>query len=65
MPRPGSSNARLAVGLALGIALVGALPISFLVIGKTDTSKPLPANNRIRGAYVNTQSNDIGPDRPL
>jgi hypothetical protein len=34
MPRLSSSNARLAVTLGLGIALVGALPISFLVIGK-------------------------------
>lgn len=32
---------------------------------QADTSKPMPANNAIRGAYINSQSRDIGPDRPV
>lgn len=34
MPRPSSSNVKLAIGLGLGIALFGAAPISFLLLGK-------------------------------
>ena len=32
---------------------------------QVDASKPLPTASRIRGAYVNSQSKDVGPDRPL
>jgi len=55
MPRPNSSNLRLAIGLGLGIALFGAAPITFLFMGKIDGNNPLPASNSIRGAYINSQ----------
>ena len=46
MPRPNSSNARLGIGLFLGIALVGAFPISFLLVNKVRARQRPPEPTR-------------------
>lgn len=35
------------------------------VCAQVDGSKGLPAQANMRGAYVNTGSRDVGPDKPL
>lgn len=57
-------------GLALFMALatVGMGPVVFVVMNgnvKVDPSQSMPHQVAIRGAYVNSQSVDVGPDRPL
>lgn len=54
--------------LAIGsLCTLAYIPVWYHVnfVPKHDMSKPLPRSAAMRGAYVNTGSRDIGPDRPI
>jgi hypothetical protein len=58
-------SARGAAARPPGAPAHACLPPLRLTHPQVDSNKALPANNAIRGAYINSQSRDIGPDRQI
>lgn len=50
-----------------GVMVFGFGPVitAFRATPRMDPNAPLPRQAQIRGAYVNTGSRDVGPDKPL
>lgn len=62
------SNGKLALAAGLCIAMVGLAPVAHMMFSpasRVDGNKGLPVQANMRGAYVNTGSRDVGPDKPL
>lgn len=67
MGRVTRSNSTLAVALAATIAAAGLFPVWYLMYGaaRVPAETHLPSSAQVRGAYINSGSKDVGPDRPV
>jgi hypothetical protein len=60
------SNGKLALIAGVCIAMVGLAPVAHMFLSpasRVDGNKGLPAQASMRGAYMNTGSRDVGPDK--
>lgn len=61
------SKGKVALVTVGSIMTVAFTPVVYYMLfaPKIDVNQPLPKGMQTRGAYVNSGSRDIGPDRPV